>query len=283
MKSNIAAVVILYNPRNSVYKNIESYKDQVDLLFVYDNSEIKNFALIDKLEQNSSLIFIDNEVNKGVGEVLNNAAEKAIDMGCHYLLTMDQDSKAPKDLVKKLYEKAIESDKIGIVSPLHSNKFDTHLSLVGQGKNKVMTVMTSGNLLSLKAFKSVGRFHDDFFIDYIDIEYCIRMNYNNYDVIRINDIVLEHDEGNLVKRKFLSKIYFPINNSPIRWYYKTRNLFYLRKIYIQKYPYPLKIEYNVYLRNFIKMILFEKQRLQKLSMILSGVWDYRKGKRGRKY
>ena len=61
--------------------------------------------------------------------------------------------------------------------------------------------MTSGNLLSLKAFKSVGRFHDDFFIDYIDIEYCIRMNYNNYDVIRINDIVLEHDEGNLVKRK----------------------------------------------------------------------------------
>jgi len=283
MKSKVAAVVILYHPSDVVYENIESYREQVDILFVYDNSESKNFSLVEKLRYKQNITYIDNLTNKGVAEVLNKAAEKAFDLGYDFLLTMDQDSNAPKDLVKILFEKAIESEKIGIVSPLHSNKYNTHLISVRTDEKKVMTVMTSGNLLSLKVFKKIGGFCNYFFIDYVDIEYCIRMNFYGYDVIKINNVVLKHDEGNLTRRKFLSKIYFPINNHPQRIYYKTRNLLYLRKIYKKKYPYPLRTEYSVYFRNIGKMILFENQKLLKMSMIFLGILDYIRGQKGRKY
>lgn len=283
MVDGIAAVVILYNPSILVYEKIESYIGQVDILYAFDNSEKKNLVLINKLKENSKVKYFDNETNKGIAEVLNNAANKAINSGYKFLLTMDQDSKAPKDLVRTLYNKAIESDKFGIISPLHSNKFNTHLKPIKNNVERVMSVMTSGNLLSLKVFKKIGQFSEDFFIDYVDIEYCIRMNFNNYSVLRINSVVLEHDEGNLTKKKFLSKIFYPSNNPPTRYYYKTRNLLYLRNFYRKKFQNPLKIEYNSYIRNVAKMFLFEKQRLQKTQMIILGVWDYIKGKKGKRF
>jgi rhamnosyltransferase len=195
---------------------------------------------------------------------------------------MDQDSKAPQNLVSELL-KVIETDKrIGIVSPLHSNKFDTHLKK--QEKiTQEMIVMTSGNLLSLDVCQKIGTFRQDFFIDYVDIEYCIRMNYNNYKVLKVNNIILEHNEGNLSEKKFLFWTFYPSNNPPTRLYYKTRNLLFLRDIYKRKFPQPLKSEYNAYLRNVAKIILLEKQKFLKFKMILNGVMDYLKKKKGREF
>jgi hypothetical protein len=66
-------------------------------------------------------------------------------------------------------------------------------------------------------------------------------------------------------------------------YYKTRNLLYLRDIYKKKFPHLLKIEYNAYLRNVVKIFLFEKQKSPKLRMIFSGMIDYLKKTKGRKF
>lgn len=283
MKNEVAAVVILYNPNDSVYENIESYKDQVDILLIYDNSEVKNLALIGRLINCSKVVYIDNKSNRGIAEVLNMAAEKAINLGYKFLLTMDQDSKAPRDLIRKLIGKFKESDKVSIVSPLHSNKFNTHLKSNKNIEEKVMSVMTSGNLLSLNAYQVIGPFLEDFFIDYVDIEYCIRANFLNYQVIRINDIVLLHNEANLTNKKILSRVYYPSNNFPTRFYYKTRNLLYLRSIYKKKFSYPLKMEYDAYLRNVVKMLLFEKEKVKKTRMILFGILDYVRGIKGKKF
>lgn len=283
MKNEVAAVVILYNPNDSVYENIESYKDQVDILLIYDNSEVKNLALIGRLINCSKVVYIDNKSNRGIAEVLNMAAEKAINLGYKFLLTMDQDSKAPRDLIRKLIGKFKESDRVSIVSPLHSNKFNTHLKSNKNIEEKVMSVMTSGNLLSLNAYQVIGPFLEDFFIDYVDIEYCIRANFLNYQVIRINDIVLLHNEANLTNKKILSRVYYPSNNFPTRFYYKTRNLLYLRSIYKKKFSYPLKMEYDAYLRNVVKMLLFEKEKVKKTRMILFGILDYVRGIKGKKF
>jgi rhamnosyltransferase len=278
----VAGVVILYNPAQNIIENINSYLYQIGHLFIVDNSEEMNPFIKELTKSSPKVDYIFNDDNLGVASALNIGAKKAIQKGFLYLLTMDQDSKAPKNLVVSLLKVAEDNSSIGIVSPIHSNKFGTHIK-----KNPEVhgteSVMTSGNLLSLSAYKKVGEYCNDFFIDYVDIEYCARLNYNKFSVLEIGNVVLEHNEANISEKRFLFKKYFPTNNTPSRMYYKTRNLLYFRERYKRIYPLTLKNEYNTYFRNIIKIILFEKNKVLKLKMILLGIRDYIKRIKGRKF
>ena len=45
---NIAGIVTLYNPTDEDIKNITTYIDDIDKLYVIDNTEGKDFLLIKK-------------------------------------------------------------------------------------------------------------------------------------------------------------------------------------------------------------------------------------------
>lgn len=62
----LAGVVVLYNPDDSVEENINSYVNQLDILYAVDNSERKNKELIERLRQNQKICYIDNHGNKGI-------------------------------------------------------------------------------------------------------------------------------------------------------------------------------------------------------------------------
>lgn len=273
--NGVAGVVVLYNPEQDVIENIKSYLDQIDYLYIVDNSENPEPSVREFSKTKKNIEYIFNKRNLGVATALNMGAGKALESGFKYLLTMDQDSKAPPNLVELLLNIAKVDENIGIVSPVHSNKYGTHIKN-NNNVRKVISVMTSGNLLSLNVFKKIGDFCDGFFIDYVDIEYCIRLNYKNYKVVQLNNVILEHNEANISEKNFLSKKFYPTNNAPFRWYYKTRNLLYLRDKYKKIFPGPLKTEYSTYFRNISKIIIFEKQRITKLKMIILGYYDYRK-------
>jgi rhamnosyltransferase len=279
----VAAIVILYNPDQYIIENIKSYIYQVSELFIIDNSEnpnrsIKEFS--DSIEQSE---YIFNNANLGVATALNLGAESAISKSCSYLLTMDQDSKAPENLVESLLNQVSSLENIGLISPLHSNVFDTHKKLQNTGVSKVNTIMTSGNLLSLEAYKKVGGFKESYFIDYVDVEYCLKLLSNEYNVYRLNNVVLEHNEANLSEMKIFNFKFYPTNNAPLRLYYKTRNLLYLRNNYKKKYPKQIKEEFSIYFKNVIKILLFEQSKWLKIKMIVLGIIDYIKKKQGRKF
>ena len=270
---NVAGVVVLYNPEDSVIQNIESYIRQVGVLYIVDNSTEPRIFIRDYLKDNKHLIYIFNNFNIGVAAALNIGAKRAISDGFSYLLTMDQDSKTPDNMVESLLEIFDSLENVGIVSPLHSNIFQTHKRFQAEKVTKVDGIMTSGNLISLGAYKVSGGFNEDFFIDYVDVEYCLRLKNNNYNIYRVNNVVLEHKEANLSKRKIFSFTFYPTNNVPFRLYYKTRNLLYLRKQYHQ-YSHLLFQEYLLYFKSILKILLFEEKKILKVKMILLGVKDY---------
>lgn len=49
MSLSIAGVVILYNPDESVYKNISSYAPYIQKLYIIDNSEHTNENLLSNI------------------------------------------------------------------------------------------------------------------------------------------------------------------------------------------------------------------------------------------
>ena len=100
----VAATVILYNPDEiSLLLNISSYINDVDKLYVIDNSD---FSLSSKIVEYflsiNHIEYINLGGNKGIAYALNYAAISAIKAGYDWLMTMDQDSKATPSMVNKL-------------------------------------------------------------------------------------------------------------------------------------------------------------------------------------
>lgn len=269
----ICGVTVLYNPTEEIFNNINSYLDGVDKLYLVDNSEKENNSEKEKLIKSSSKIeYIKMNGNEGIAKALNIAKNKAIDEKFNWLLTMDQDSKFENnDFIKmlELVEKYF-NENIAIFSPFHKMPNSIFADEEIIEKN---TVMTSGNLLNLKIVKEIGDFEEKFFIDEVDYDYCLRIRKQNYKIMVLNKIILNHNLGNIKKYKLFSTS----NHNAIRRYYITRNKCYM----IKKYSFLKQIYIKTIIKDTIKILLAEKDKIRKLKMTYLGIRDFKNGITGK--
>ena len=269
----ICGVTVLYKPSKEVFENIESYIYDLDKLYLIDNSEKKDEKLENKFINFSSKIeYIKMNGNEGIAKALNVAKNKAIEENYEWLLTMDQDSKFEKnDFSKMLSLVKINFSKETIIfSPFHKtvNKSPLNKKVVEKTR-----VMTSGNLLNLKLVREIGDFDNNLFIDEVDHDFCYRINRSGYKIKVFNEIILKHNLGNIKNYLF----FFVTNHNYIRRYYITRNRLYM----ISKYP-ALKIEYmKLILKDGIKILLIEKDKIKKFKMIYLGIKDFKNNVTGK--
>ncbi len=275
---NIAAVVILYNPVEAFIDNIDHYINDIDMLYAIDNSESSIASYVEKLNRYHKVKYIFNGDNLGVAKALNICAERAIEDGYDYLLTMDQDSKVTPGMIKTMLTCLELGDplKIGILSPVH-----VYTSYKKKSSDKpceeVLTTMTSGNLLNLKAYQATGPFLDKLFIDYVDHEYCMRLKMNGFRIVRANNAVLNHPLGSVTEYRLLWKRFALGNHPPLRRYYITRNKFYLYDHYKKLFPDYFRPFFKYLVYEVLTISLYEKDKLDKLRMIVKGYLDNRNG------
>jgi rhamnosyltransferase len=277
----IAALVILYNPDKNILDNINSYINQVEKIIIVDNSELSNEVLLANTSfKNFEYIF--NNSNIGVAAALNIGAQKAIDQGFEFLLTMDQDSRASIGMVKELLSIIQSSENVGIASAENLDVDILDLPKLEHLYIKaVLFTITSGNLLSLNAYKSAGGFLDKLFIDHVDHEYCLRLNKNNYKVIRTNKVIVYHKLGDTKRRKFFRWIFYPSNHSPLRLYYRTRNRLFVDNLYRKSFPQYVKRDRRNFVRELFEIIVFEKNIGEKIKMIFQGYSDFKRNRFGK--
>ena len=221
-----------------------------------------------------------NFKNLGVATALNIGAKKSLDSNYEWLLTMDQDSAFEKENLELMikYIKNNDTSKVGIITPWHV--INTGIQKPKEKIDYPFEVMTSGNLINLEAYKKNGGFKDDYFIDDIDIEYCMNLNLNGYKIVRLNYVELKHDLGDIEIKKFLGRNFVCSNHSAIRRYYMVRNTFYLCEEYEKYFP-----DYCKFLKRGLRgqlqnIILFEKDKLKKIKNMCKGYRDYKKGIKG---
>ena len=275
INDTIAGVVVLYNPNSDVVNNIKTYISQIHYLFIVDNSDSENKNLLNTFGLTNKVKYIFNRDNLGIARALNIAVDEAIKDGYQFLLTMDQDSYFEGESINTLIRHLENYDIVGIFSPFHRNKFQSKYP----GKSEleeVSNVMTSGNILNLNIVKKIGHFREDYFIDYVDIEYCLRLRKNGFKIIRVNSSVLIHNEANLDKKNFFSLTFYPQNHSAIRWYYKVRNYLYMKNEYNTLFGTYFDVEKRNVRNSILKIILFESEKIKKFKMILTGYIHYHK-------
>ena len=273
----ISATVIWYNPDDENIKNIRTYIDYVEKLYIIDNSKENNKKLADSLN-NLKAEYICNNKNLGIAKALNLACEKAANDNFEWLLTMDQDSSFDSNSIKSYFRtfEKMTKNNVGIISPRHILKNDIDKSSNDNESVEIDHVMTSGNLLNLKIWEEIGKFDENLFIDEVDSEICFRIIESGYKVIQLNKIRMFHELGNLEKRNFFTRKISVLNHNHIRKYYIMRNKFYMLKKY-KKY----RLRYIYYILNdFFKVIFYEKDKLRKLKYMFKGITDFMKNKMG---
>lgn len=265
----LAAVVVWYNPTDREKENINSYLNNVEKLYIIDNSEEKNVY-----EKDKKIKYIFNGDNLGIATALNIGAKNAIQDGYDWILTMDQDTSFKTNDVEKIftYIKQNNMKAIGIVSPWHDTKL--HVQKPENEIDYPLDVMTSGNFLNLNIFKKVGNFKDEYFIDGVDIEYCLRLKKYGYKVLRLNNFSIKHNLGNIKYKKFLNKELLCLNHNYLRVYYRVRNYNYIRKEYQNIAPEFCDI--LVKIKALVWCILFyEKDKFRKLRSIYYAKKDFK--------
>lgn len=279
--ARIAAIVVFYNPDLAFVENIKCYADDVETVYVIDNSEVVPPGISDLLAALPKVTYIRNAGNLGIATALNIGLELATGAGFDLVLTMDQDSSAEPGMLRALLDcfNIMDKNTVGIVSPYYQLGDSCTPSPVAC--QDVEVAMASGNLLNLDAFKKSGTFRDDYFIDYVDHEYCLRLRQHGFRIITASRAVLKHRLGAMTWHRLLWKKIKVGNHPPLRRYYAFRNRFHLHKQYCKEFPVYFRYFYRNIIQELIGVFLFEQQKIAKLAMMWRGLRDYRRGVFGR--
>lgn len=273
-----AACVILYNPDESVIKNIQSYINHVEKIYLVDNSKVIN---IDLQETYGSLLktdIIHDGINRGIAKRLNQVCDLAIQDGFEYLLTMDQDSYFDENAIAK-YFKCIETIYEKDVSMFGVN-YQQKTNRLTCNHEKVKFLITSGSIINLKLFKNIGDFDENLFIDFVDTEYCFRAIQKNYSIIKFTNIYLQHSLGQVSEKYSFKSLKKTIRtfHSEIRLYYITRNYFYVRSLYQKEFPLEIALLRKDILNRIKNKILYTGNRLKTIKLLIKAIYDYKKNK-----
>lgn len=270
----VGSCTVLYNPNESVLTNLNSYSNCVDVSVVVDNSDTKN-EISQSLKNDPNFIYIDMDGNKGIAAALNKGIEYLDSKNIDFALTMDQDSLFPT----KYYPNILKL----------VNKYKTDYSVIGLnfnqdngGLDEIIEVpywITSGNFVNISDFMSVGGFMNELFIDYVDFELGYKFKKNGFKICYLKDFSLKHTIGNPIEIHLFGKTYYAMNHSPIRYYYRYRNAYYLyhfvdRQFFKKEY-------YKEMIVNTLKMLIYEKNQKVKFSMIRKGIQDAKCKKMGK--
>lgn len=270
----IAAGIVLYNPGSvRLEQNLTAIRTQVDILYIVDNAS-SNWSSIEPLVHDA--VVIRNTTNQGIAHALNQLLQMGERDGMQWVLTLDQDSICPPDLIEKLAHQANNHPQAGIVCPvIHDRSFGIEHQPTTDSVTPVNECITSASLTKVAAWSEVGGFDDWLFIDAVDTDFCLSLHEQNWQVLRVNAIQLNHEIGhNATLHRIGNRSYIAFNHAPIRYYYMARNMVYLsrkHKGFLQ--PAPWRCMLTMIARMGVILLWEKEQRWIKCGKIIKGLSD----------
>lgn len=277
---NVAALIITYNPDNEFGERLSNIVKEVAHVVIVDNhSDIPLSHMFDKtiLEK---VEIIGNEQNKGIATALNQGVSRVAELGYEWVLLLDQDTVIDIGITNTLisiYHRYPFKERVGIIGPNFRSKHSGRLFIECERTEddflELKTVVTSGSLMSIMAYRHAGPFRDDFFIEAVDLEYCLRLRKFGFKILFSCQPLMTHSAGEMQECRFFGKTVIVPNHATWRYYYMVRNLTLTMRFYFwQELGWVFTALINL-LKTLIKTILFEERRTAKFVYVWQGFWD----------
>ena len=283
-EQSVCAVVITYHPSPGMLENLQKVFPEVQGLVAVDNGSSANeLETLRTASRDFGFHLIENGKNLGIAEALNQGVRWARNQGYSWVLLLDQDSKMQDGFIAAMFQTWLSHParaRIASIHPRYMNPARGCRPVAPRCPDGTLIwCMTSGTLMPIWIFDRIGWFASDFFIDWVDIEYCFRIRTAGYLIAESNAVLL-HAPGQCVQASILGVRFWPTHHSAARRYYMSRNRVVVFRKYFFSLPlWTLKAMYLALLET-VKCFLGEKERPRKFRNFVLGTWDGLTGRMG---
>jgi rhamnosyltransferase len=270
----ITAVVTAYHPDDRLAAVIDAALGSCADVIVVDNTPADADSLSEKLADTRVRVLRPGR-NGGLSGALN-AAMRALEPATEAVLVLDQDSVLPPELVPALAAH-LADPAIGVIAPTPVDAVDgsTYDRFAPTGGALVDrdTVITSGMLVRRGVLDAAGGFRDEFFVDWVDNDFCLRLRRDGVRIVQDTATLLPHSIGDRREHKLAGLTIRVLRYSPWRHYWITRNGIVLIRENIFRNP-GWSLQAILYIgRQALTTALFEPSRGANVKAILRGVRD----------
>ena len=287
--TDVCAVVVTYHPNCELPARISRVLPQVGALVIVDNgSGDAELRMLRELAANPLITVVLNLDNLGIARALNIGIQRAVALGFTWVLLLDQDTCVDDDMVQTLFAVHAafpDRDRLAVVGSgfrdVNAAAQEPNTEILGDGWEEAESVITSGSLVPLNTHAAVGAFREDFFIDYVDTEYCFRARAKGYRVIRTRKPIMSHAIGAITRHSVLWMNKWTFNHSADRRYYIARN----DTVMLREYGhYVLGLwalkSFGRCVRLCKRIALYEQMKTRKMAAVAQGWWDGVRGHMG---
>lgn len=299
-------MLVSFHPDADLPARVNRILGQLGALVIVDNgSGEATLRRLTELTLDPRIALESLPRNLGVARALNIGIRRARVLGYDWVLLLDQDSVADAGMVEELiaaHASFPEPARLAVLGagfrdihkpegePAPARSAGTARDGAGPGGGskapapawrEVESVITSGSLLSLSMLDRIGGFRDDFFIDYVDSEFCFRARALGYRVAITRKPLMSHAIGESTHHALLGVRKWTSNHSADRRYYMARNDTIMLKEY-GGFPWgtwALK-SLGRRVRTCKRIVLYEDAKLAKVAAVAHGWWHGVRGHLG---
>jgi rhamnosyltransferase len=284
---SVCAVIITFHPSDQMLHAVAEVLAQVDGLVVVDNgSNVDELHPLRVSSQSLGFHLIENTENLGIAEALNQGVRWSKRKNYSWVILFDQDSRITDGFVTQMFaawESHPDRERVVSIHPRYVDP-DTGIEPVvrrARDGGPVLS-MTSGALMPTWIFDRIGVFASEYFIDWVDFEYCFRIRAAGYLIADSRQAVLLHRAGHPQSLSFLGFSFRPTHHSAMRRYYLSRNRIAVYRKYFRVFPIWVLQSMYESLRETFKCFLGDQNRARKFRNFLLGTWDGLTGRMGKR-
>lgn len=289
-----ATVIVPYNPDEGFSERLAAHAREAGPVIVADNSTER-----DKIElvRRAASVVPDCEVlpqkgNPGLGVAQNAGIRRALELGAEWVMLLDDDSSMVPGMARAMFDaldRYPEPHRVGLLAPRvvdeHSGleskvivsrgRFDVHRVAFGDSLwiDTALAAIASGSMIRAQALRECGLMREDFFIDGIDIEYCLRLRRNGWRLLMVRDACLHHRLGAKTTHALAGATFVASNHSALRRYTIMRNRVVNWKEYARDVPAYVANDMAVSIYEALKIALFEADKPKKMLAMFCGLRD----------
>lgn len=287
----IYSVIVCYKPDvHNLERICESILSCDTNVILVDNTDK---CYIHDISNGLGVELISLNENLGIAKAQNIGINLAIEKGAEVIVFFDQDSEIENDFIQKLTSD-MNKDIPEVVSPVFYDKnlgfkFPSYrLNKFGllkqfdvvddQSDYEVDVVISSGSAVSKVTFDIVGLMNEDYFIDFVDTEWCLRCRTKGIPIRVIPSAIMKHSIGDKSVDLKLMRIFI---HSPVRSYYKVRNSFLFSRSRYVPFLMGLKEIFSALVHNFLTVFIV-KNKWDYMKNYFQAIYDGILGKVGKK-
>lgn len=271
----VAAVVTAFRPDRRLVEVVRSAAAQCSAVVVVDNTPADEPGT-DALPEVAELAQVHRPgANLGLAAALN-AGVARVDPAADLLL-LDQDSVVPDGLVAALGGRLAADPRTGIAAPVpwdaaEDRPLDPRASRRPELAD-LPVVITSGMLVRRAALDATGPFREDFFVDCVDQDFCLRVRRAGWRVVQDARVRLPHSLGETRWRGVGPLRLRSTAHATWRLYWTARNGAVLGREHLRTEPAWVATSAALQAYVALTVLLFEPPRLRRLSTLLHGARD----------